>query len=64
MNSVVCQWVLEENRNKTCSLLFWGLNEVPIKDTESLISDLLMHGLSFDSGNSPSFSVVQCSKKF
>ena len=30
----------------------------------SLISDILVHGLSSDSGNLPSFSVVQFSKKF
>ena len=46
-----------------CNLLFWGLNEVPIKDAESLILDMLVHGLSLDSGNLPSFSVVQCSKR-
>lgn len=64
LNSVVTQAFVEENRNKMCNLLFWGLNEVPIKDAESLISDVLVHGLAFDKGNLPSFSVVQCSKKF
>ena len=64
MNSVVSQSFIEENRNKMCNSLFWGLNEVPIEDAESLISDVLVHGLSLDRGNLSSFSVVQCSKKF
>ena len=29
-----------------------------------MISDMLMHGLSLDSGNLPSFCVVKSSKKF
>jgi len=37
---------------------------VPIEDAKSRISDVLVHGLSLDSGDLPSFSVVQCSKKF
>ena len=64
MNSVVRQSFIEENRNKMWNLLFLGLNEVPIEDAESLISDVLVHGLSLDTGNLPSLSVVHCSKKF
>jgi len=46
VNSIVSQSFVNENRNKMCNLLCWGLNEVPIKDTDSLILNVLVHGLS------------------
>jgi len=64
INSVVSQSFVEENRSNECNVLFWGLNEVPFEDAESLIKKVMVHGLSLNSENLPSFSVIQCSKKF
>ena len=64
INSVVSQSFVEENRSKMCNVLFRGLNEVPFEDAESLIKEVMVHGLSLNSENLPSFSVIQRSTKF
>ena len=43
---------------KIYNLLFCDLNELPIEDAQSLISDVVVHELSLDSEKLPSFILL------
>ena len=64
MNVVVSQSLVDENRDKLHNLLFWGLNDVPLNEAASRVSEVIVAGLSLPPDKLPPFTVVHCSKNF
>ena len=64
MNVAVSQSFFDENRDKLYNLLFWSLNDVPMNEDASWVSNVIVDGLSLLTDKLPPFTVVHCSKNF
>ena len=64
MNVVVSQSLVDENQDKLHNLLFWVLNDVPLNEAASRVSEVNVDGLSLPTDKLSPFTVVDCSKSF